>query len=374
VTLVPFVTFLIVALGTLAIAQVPPPSPILLEQRQREVVLVRHLRQHAADPSDGLALSADRRDLQRLRSMTPLPLAPLSSSATDDELVDAVRVLTDLWYARVVERTPFGMMSRDRLAGLTQLQRAVGQLQSRGRRGLETWLLQVQEEVAAMLRIASGQGEVNDATVDFALQIADAAAAGRPMIGPGAYPAGGGPAGVTGPAPYPGPGPYAGTAPPGPGPGPGPGPAPYPPGAPYPPSGAYAGGPPVTSGPTPYTLPPGYEAYSAGAAGAGGLTACQTLRTAAGVSQGVSDMMRAAECWTRTPTWPGWGAQALEALDWAVNLAVAERQCTALQSTQESLRELGPRLSAGGLTPSVAALVRTAETEHRRLRSQGLCR
>ena len=61
------------------------------------------------------------------------------------------------------------------------------------------------------------------------------------------------------------------------------------------------------------------------------MTACQTLRTAAGVAQGVSEMVRAAECWTRTPTWPGWGAQALEGLDWAISLAILERKCTALQ-------------------------------------------
>ncbi len=104
------------------------------------------------------------------------------------------------------------------------------------------------------------------------------------------------------------------------------------------------------------------------------MTACQTLRTAAGVSQGVSDMVRAAECWTRTPTWPGWGAQALESLDWAINLAVVERNCTALQTSVDSLREVGPRLSAGGLTVPVTTLARTAESENRRLRGQGLCR
>ena len=357
----------VLVLTALASAQSPPPSLILVEQRQREVVLVRHLRSHIVDPSDGLALSADRRDLQRLRSMTPVPLTPLQSTATDDELVDAVRVLADIWYSRLVERTAFAMMSRERLAALTQVQRAVGQLQSRGgRSGLELWLPQVQDEIAVLLRAASGQGEINDATVDYALQVADAAVTGRPIVGQGPYPVVGPPAGGPGSAQYPGAGaagPYPGGAPPG----PGPAPTPYP-------SGGYAGGPPVGSGPTPYTLPPGYEAYGAGGAGAGGMTACQTLRTAAGVSQGVSDMVRAAECWTRTPTWPGWGAQALESLDWAINLSIVERNCTALQSAVDSLREVGPRLSAGGLTGSVTALARTAEAENRRLRGQGLCR
>ena len=56
--------------------------------------------------------------------------------------------MADLWYARLVDRTPFGMMPRERLAGLTAAQQAVGQLQSRGgRSGLEAWLPQVQEEL-----------------------------------------------------------------------------------------------------------------------------------------------------------------------------------------------------------------------------------
>ena len=132
---------------------------------------------------------------------------------------------------------------------------------------------------------------------------------------------------------------------------------------------------PPGGGPTPYALPPAYEAYSgAAAAGAGGIVACQTLRTAAGVSQGINDMVRAAECWTRTPTWPGWGAQSLEALDWATNLAAIERNCTALATAIDAVRELGPRLAAGGLTPAVTALARRAESDHRRLRGQSLCR
>jgi hypothetical protein len=332
------------------------PSPILLEQRQREVALVRHLRQHVADPADGLALAADRRDLQRLRSGTPQTATALPSpSATNDELVDSLRILADVWYVRLVERTPFGLMPRERLAGLTAAQRAVGQLQSRGgRSGLDVWLPEVQDELNAVVRAASGQGEVSDPAIDMALSVADAAASGRPSIGPAWSPAAPG-TGARSPETYSGSGPG------------GPPPGVFYPGspAPLPPSG----------GPTPYTLPPGYEAYSgAAAAGAGGIAACQTLRTAAGVSQSISDMVRAAECWTRTPTWPGWGAQALEALDWATNLAAIERNCTALTTAIDSLRELGPRLSAGGLTPEVTAVARRAQTDHRRLRGQSLCR
>ena len=348
---------------TLVLAQPAGPSPILLEQRQRELVLVRHLREHVGDPGDGLALAADRRDLQRLRAGTAVVVGPsLSPTASDDELVDALRVMADLWYVRLVDRVPFGLMPRERLAGLARVQQAIGQLQSRGgRNGLDAWLPDVQRELLALHRAASGQGDVSDAAIDVALRVADAAATGRPVIGPLPY-------GPGGPPPAGGPYPDA-TAP-----HPGSVPAPYPPGTP----GPYPGGgapPPPGGGPTPYTLPPGYDAYSgAAAAGAGGVAACQTLRTAAGVSQGVSDMVRAAECWTRTPTWPGWGLQALEALDWAASLAGAGRDCAALDAAIDSLRDLGPRLAAAGLTPEVTALAGRAEADRRRLRAQSLCR
>jgi hypothetical protein len=342
-----------VCAGVVTLAQ--GPSPILLEQRQRELLLVRHLRQHVADPADGLALAADRRDLQRLRAGTPALPPALSPAPTDDALVDSLRLLADLWYARLVDRTPFGLMPRERLAGLTAAQRAVGQLQSRGgRAGLEDWLPQVQDELNALVRAASGQGEVSDPAIDMALGVADAAASGRPAIGPAWSPSAPG-TGARSPETSPGSGPGG-----------------PPPGALYPGSSAPL---PPGGGPTPYTLPSGYEAYAgAAAAGAGGIVACQTLRTAAGVSQSISDMVRAAECWTRTPTWPGWGAQSLEALDWATSLAAIERNCTALTTAIESLRELGPQLSAGGLTPEVTAVARRAETDHRRLRGQSLCR
>ncbi len=344
--------------GEVSLAQ--GPSPILLEQRQREVTLVRHLRQHVADPADGLALAADRRDLQRLRAGTPqVAAAPLAPSASDDELVDSLRVLADLWYQRLVDRTPFGLMSRERLAGLTEVQRALGQLQSRGgRAGLDVWLQEVQEELSALVRTASGQGEVSDGAIDIALRVADAAASGRPVIGPDSYPIVGPPTGAS-------PGPVAG-------PPPGSGPSGPPPGASYPGSSAPL---PPSGGPTPYALPPAYEAYGAAAtAGAGGIAACQTLRTAAGVSQSIGDMVRAAECWTRTPTWPGWGAQSLEALDWATSLAAIERNCTALATAIDTLKDLGPRLSTGGPTSAATVLAHRAESDRRRLRGQSLCR
>lgn len=295
------------------------PSAILLEQRQREVVLVRHLRQHVADPGDGLALSADRRDLQRLRSAVPSPATTLPPTATDEALLDSLRILVDVWHGRIVDRTPFGLMPRERLAGLSQVQRAVAQRQSRGgRTGLDVWLPVVEHELTALVQAANGEGAVSDAALTVALTVADAAGTG---LG-------------SGPAPR-----------------------------------------PLSGGPTPYTLPPAYEAYSgAAAAGVGGVAACQTLRSAAGVSQRVNDMIRAADCWTRTPTWPGWAAQSLEALDWATGLAAAEHNCAALGTAIDALREIGPRLSAGGLASEVATLVRQAESDRRRLRGQSLCR
>ena len=148
---------MIVACGICAseICWAQGPSAILLEQRQREVALVRHLRQHVVDPADGLALAADRRDLQRFARGLRRSIAALTPSASDDELVDSLRILVDLWYARLVNRTPFGLMARERLAGLAQLQQAVGQLQSRGgRSGLDVWLPEVQDELAALTRAA----------------------------------------------------------------------------------------------------------------------------------------------------------------------------------------------------------------------------
>ena len=154
-TIAAFVTVAL-AVSTLS-AQTAPINPIVLEQRQREIALVRHLRQHVADPQDGLALAADRRDLQRLGSAGAA--VTVTPGASEEELVLSVRLITDLWYARLVERTPFGLMPRERLAGLSAVQQALGQLQSRGgRSGLEAWLPQVQEEISALMLAFGGQG------------------------------------------------------------------------------------------------------------------------------------------------------------------------------------------------------------------------
>jgi hypothetical protein len=347
----PSLAVLFLLLSVVALCAQAGPSPIILEQRQRDLVMVRHLRQHTTDPGDGIALAADRRDLMRLRSgVAPAPLAPLSSTATDDELVDSIGVLVDLWYVRVVNRQPFATMPRERVAVLQRAQQAVGQLQSRGRSsGLDTWLPDVLVELNALLQATSGQGELQDTAIDVALQLADAAASGRPMLSPGPYPpVVGGPGAPAYPPP----------SPPG-------GPGSYPAGPPPPPPGAS----------TPYALPPAYQEYGQHTAGiGGGYAACQTLRTSAGVAQSINDMLRAAECWTRTPTWPGWGQQSLEAMDWALGLAVAERNCQALSTVVAALRETGPRLAGSGLAQTATALAQRGETERRRLQSQSRCR
>jgi hypothetical protein len=357
---------LVLCLSLTTAGQLQGPSPILLEQRQRELVMVRHLRQHMVDPGDGLALAADRRDLQRLRSGVPPAMpAPVLPTASDDELVDAIGALVDLWYVRLVERQPFGMMPRERVAALQRVHQAVGQLQSRGRAGgLQFWLPEVMVEVNALVAATSGQGELQDASVDVALRLADAAAAGRPMLAPGPYPpVGGGPG-----APPPGL--------PSPGPMPGPPPGAYPPPASTGGAGGYPAGPPPPppGGSTPYALPPAYQEYGQQSAGTGSYAACQTLRVSAGVSQSVNEMLRAAECWTRMPSWPGWGEQSIEALDWALGIATAERNCQSLSAVVESMREIGPRLATSGLMNAVAALAKRGQADRRRLQSQSLCR
>ena len=335
----------------------------LRAERERELAMVQHLRRHLEDPGDGLALNADRRDLQRLCGGTATPGArPSLSMAPDEvELLDALSPLADVWCARPTDRTPFALMPRDRLAGLTVAQEAIGRLQSLGaREGTERFLPEMREELDALARLAAGQGAPSDETIELALRLADAASVGRPGIGPGPYsggvvmpgsgPSGSGPPPGAGAPPSPGYGPPQGRS----------GPT-----APYP-SG---------NGPTPYTLPPGYEGYAPGAATAsGGVSACQAVRTAAGASGEVSDMVRAAECWSRTPTWPGWGAQVLEALDWATTLARIDRDCTALAAALDALREYGPRVSVAGLSSQATRLAERAESDRRHLRSRDVCR
>ena len=334
------------------------------EQRERELALVQHLHRHVLDPGDGLALAADRRDLQRMRAgaiATSVPPAAPGTPVSDGALLETLAVAADLWHARLNDRVPFGLMPRDRVAPLARAQDAIGQLQSRASRSYrDRFIAGMLAELQALSRFAAGQGEVSDQAIDLALRVADQAATGRPMPGPypvsppqgasypptaGRYPidAAGGALGPTG------------TPPPG----------AMPPGPPAPPS----------EGPTPYELPPGYAGYAPGAQSAMAATAaCQTLRQSASASLSVTDMLRAAECWTRQPTWPGWALQVHETLDWAVTYARLDRDCGGLDAAIDKTRELGSRLGVAGMTAEITHLAERAEIDRRWLRGQSLCR
>lgn len=353
----------LILLGAVTVAAAQPSAP-LREQRERELALVRHIHRHIVRPGDGLALAADRRDLERARvgaSPAGTPTQALSvRGASDLDLLDRLSVALDIWYARIVERTPFHLMPRDRLERLGRADQAIGQLQSRASSAdRDRFLPEMREELQALTRFASGQGEVPEAAIDLALGLADQASTGRPVVGP--YPVA--PAGPAGPgAAYPPVNPAPGS--------PGPPSLIPPPGAMPPPV------PPPSSGPAPYTLPPGYANYVPGSAAVATATtsACQLLRQSAGASGSVNDMLRAAECWTRLQAWPGWGAQSLEALDWAATYARLDRDCAMLGEVIARLRELGRPIAATGEGADVAALADRAEFDRRLLRAGGRCR
>ena len=338
-----------------AFAQTPSP---VREQRERELALVAHIHRHVVMPGDGLALAADRRDLQRMRIGTPDPLPPqpaITTGSNDDALLQALSSLADIWQARVNERVSFARM-REQAAVLGRAEQALGQLQSRtGSTDRSDFLVQVREELQALTRFAAGQGEVSEAAIDLALSIADQAASGRPATGAGSYPLP--PAGAGQYPPQVGVGP-AGAYPP-------PVPSPIlPPGPPPPPS----------AGPTPYSLPPGYAGYTADTATAAGtIGGCQLLRQSAGASASATGMLRAGECWSQLTTWRGWAAQTAEALDWAMNFARFDRDCQTLSDAIEKVRELGRPMAAAGASEATALAAR-GEADRRRLKSAGQCR
>ncbi len=321
------------------------------EQRERELALVQHLHRHVLDPGDGLALAADRRDLQRMRAGAMAASAGtgvVGTPVSDGALFETLAVVADLWHARLNDRVPFGLMPRDRLSALARAQDAIGQLQSRASRSeRDRFIPGMLSELQALSRFLAGQGEVSDQAIDVALQIADQGATGRPALGP--YPAsppqgasyppttGRYPIDAAGGAPGP-----AGTPPPG----------AMPPGPPVPPS----------EGPTPYELPAGYAGYAPGAQSSmAPSAACQTLRQSASASSSVADMLRAAECWTRQPTWPGWALQVHETLDWAATYARLDRDCGGLDAAVDKVRELGGRLGVAGMTVEITRLAERAE-------------
>ncbi len=360
----------VVCLGPFLMAQADSAAR---EQRERELALVQHLRRHLMDPGDGLALAADRRDLQRIRAgamgRSAAPSRAPGVAMSDADLLDSLAVVADLWHARLNDRIPFGLMPRDRGSALARAQEALGQLQSRASRGdRDRFLPDMLAEVQALSRHAAGQGDVSDQAIVLALRVADQAATGRPLTGPGLYPMmppdAGYPRGPEGPPP--------------------------PPSGSYPPQTDGAEGPPAqvretpppgalppvppSGGPLPYELPPGYAGYSPSAEGTAASTGCQTLRQSASASSSVTDMLRAAECWTRQPTWPGWALQVQEALDWAALYARFDRDCDGLGSVIDKTRELGNRTAVAGLTREMTALAESAELDRRWLRSQNVCR
>src|SRR3954465_15972305 len=111
-------------------AAAPVPVDVVREQAERELALVRHVHRHVVEPSDGLALAADRRDLQR-RGPGVTAATSLSPVASPVELLGGLTALTDLWYARIIGRTPFARMPREQLARTANAQRAIQELQAR---------------------------------------------------------------------------------------------------------------------------------------------------------------------------------------------------------------------------------------------------
>jgi hypothetical protein len=359
--------FIVLGLTGAVVTLVAQPEAAVGEQRERELALVQHLHRHVLDPGDGLALAADRRDLQRMRvGAIAIGAAPptLGAPVTDVALLETLAVVADVWHIRLNDRVPFGLMPRDRLSQLTRAQDAIGQLQSRqSRSDRDRFLPEILIELLALSRLAAGQGEVSDQAIDMALRVADQAATGRLLLGPGPYPVMP-PAGVG----YPPPGERypidAADAPPGQDSTPIP-PGAVPPAPPVPPSG----------GPAPYELPAGYAGYTPAAQSAMASTAaCQTLRNAASASSSATDMQRSAECWSRQATWPGWALQVHESLDWALTYARLDRDCAGIDAASDKLRELGGRLGIAGVTMEINQLAERAETDRRWLRGQNLCR
>ena len=295
------------------------PVDVIREQAERELALVRHLHRHVLEPSDGLALSADRRDLQRRGPGAPAGAA-LSAGASEVELLGQLTVLTDLWYARAIGRTPFHRMPPEQLARIADAQRAVGALLSRADpKTRDKFLPDVQAEIETLVRLTSSHADISEADIDLALTIADQAAAGQPLSTYGMRPTG---------APY-------GAGPP----------AAFPSSAP--PTAAYA-----TSSPT----------------------ACQTLRLSAGTSSSPAGMLRAVECWTSMQAWPGWVAQVVESLDWAETYAKVDRDCSTLADVLDRVQAFGRPLAPGVRPEDISTIADRAELDRRQLRSMNRCR
>ena len=315
------------------------PSP-LREQRERELALVQHLHRHLLAPGDGLSLAADRRDLERAReSIDERPGASLPEPGTP--VLDQLSVLADVWYARLVDRTPFARMRSGTLAALTAADQAVAAQQALAdRRDRDTFLPDARRELQALVALASDHGAIPESAIDAALALADQASLG--VAAPVAYP--GGP---TAPA----------TA-----------------GAPAGATDAVRPATEAATGPTPYTAPPPTVDFAPGSAPSTTTAACQVLRETAGASSSAAAMVRAAECWRGLQPWPGWAAQMLEALDWAAVNARLDRDCDQLQTIADTLRETGRMLAAAGQPGDPATLASRADADRKQLRWLSSCR
>ena len=295
------------------------PTDVIREQAERELALVRHLHRHVLEPSDGLALAADRRDLQRRGPGAPAGAA-VPADASDVQLLGQLTLLTDLWYARVIGRTPFHGMPPGQIATLAEAQRAVGALQARADpKTRDRFLPDVQAELDTLVRLTSSHADISEADIDLALTIADQAAAGRPLSTYGMRPSG---------APFAA-GPFAASP------------------ASAPPTAAYA-----TSSPT----------------------ACQALRLSAGTASSSAGMMRALECWTSMQAWPGWVAQVVESLDWAETYAKVDRDCSTLADVLDRVKAFGRPLAPGVKPEDISSIADRAEMDRRQLRSMNRCR
>ena len=317
--------------------------PTVLEQRARDVTLVRHVRQHLAAPEDGVSLAADRVDLRSavLRSSRAERGAPSQ--------LDALVVLVETWHRRVNERVPFAMMGPDALALVHDARRALAQsLGALPPAARQRYATAFDQELLALTDYLSGRGELPDEYIDRALMDADAAAAGRP-------------APYAGPAPVPSP--YGVRRPPVPYPGP-PGPQPERPN----PYGEYAE--PAPDNPA---NPAGSAGGPYGATQAGG-AGCRASRVVAGDAFTAEAFLRIAECWSRMKMWPGWEVQVAEALDWATEAAVITHDCVGLDAVARQVGSLGAGPTAFPTDRlRLVDLRRRVETERAWLASQG-CR
>ena len=340
-------------------AAAPVPVDVVREQAERELALVRHVHHHVVEPSDGLALAADRRDLQR-RGPGVTAGTALSPVASPVELLGELTALTDLWYARIIGRTPFARMPREQLARIANAQRAIQELQSRADpKARDTFFSDVQAELETLVHLTSGHGDVSEADIDLALAIADQAAGGRPLSTYGMRPTGR-PYGAGGSAGYP----LSAAA--------------APPGSTPPPTRVSPDAPatPSSVGRTPDALPPGYANYAppTAASATSSPTGCQVLRLSAGSAASSAGMLRAVECWTSMQAWPGWVAQVVESLDWAETYAKVDRDCATLGAVLDRVRAFG-RPMAPGVTPEdISAIGSRADTDRRQLRSTNRCR